>query len=278
MKNIYKFILFIIIILLLTIILYVVINPTKNKNPQKEEEDTIEFKKYSFYKEENKKRYIAYQQENKNLSLKQIIINVNIGLDKPYYTNIKESNKLNDLTILVNKYVSLPADYVPENLEPIDSKYARNNKKLVHTARIAFEEMASAAEKESLQIIAMSTYRSYEYQKELYTNYVQQDGQETTDTYSARPGHSEHQTGLAADIYNGLIPYTSFENTKEFKWMQENAYKYGFILRYPKDKVEETGYQYESWHYRYVGKEIATYIHQNKITYDEYYIENLDKN
>ena len=136
--------------------------------------------------------------------------------------------------------------------------------------------MAKDASKKNLNIIAISAYRSYEYQNTLYNNYVKIDSKKKADTYSARPGYSEHQTGLAVDIYNGDLDYNNFEQTKEFEWMQENAHKYGFILRYPKDKVEQTGYQYESWHYRYVGINVAEYIYKNKISYDEYYIQNLD--
>lgn len=143
--------------------------------------------------------------------------------------------------------------------------------KLVNYAADAFEEMAKAAEKDNYKLIAMSTYRSYDYQVTLYNNYKNSDGQEKADTYSGRPGFSEHQTGLAVDIYNGKTDYTNFEKTEEFNWMQKNAYKYGFILRFPKDKEKETGYQYESWHYRYVGKEIAKYIHNKNITLEEYH-------
>ena len=122
----------------------------------------------------------------------------------------------------------------------------------------------------------MSSYRSYDYQVNLYNNYVKSDGKDAADTYSARPGFSEHQTGLAVDIYNKELPYTSFEETKEFEWMQKNAYKYGFILRFPKDKVNITGYQYEAWHYRYVGKKAAKYIHDHNITLEEYYIKKVE--
>ena len=122
----------------------------------------------------------------------------------------------------------------------------------------------------------MSSYRDYAYQNTLYNNYGKKDGYDNADTYSARPGYSEHQTGLAVDIDNKKEYFTNFEKTKEYEWMQNNAYKYGFILRFPKDKVLETGYEYESWHYRYVGKEIAKYIHDNNMCYEEYYAQNLD--
>ena len=143
--------------------------------------------------------------------------------------------------------------------------------KLVKEAKEAFENLASTAKKENLNIIAMSTYRSYDYQVNLYNKYVRSDGKEAADTYSGRPGHSEHQTGLAVDVYNGKISYTSFEKTKEFNWMQEHAHDFGFILRFPKDKVNETGYTYESWHYRYVGIEEAKYIKEHNISFEEYY-------
>ena len=123
----------------------------------------------------------------------------------------------------------------------------------------------------------MSAYRSYTNQETLYNRYVQKDGSIKADTYSARPGHSEHQTGLAVDVHNTVLPYTSFDKTNEFTWMKENAHKYGFILRYPKDKTNITGYDYEPWHNRYIGVEHATYIYENNITFDEYYIKYLDK-
>ena len=140
------------------------------------------------------------------------------------------------------------------------------------------EIMVHEARKEGYDIRVMSSYRSYQYQEKLYNDYVAVDGKEEADAYSARPGFSEHQTGLAVDIDNNLLPYTSFEQTKTYTWMINNCYKYGFILRYPKDKEEITGYNYESWHYRYVGKDIAKYIRTHNITFDEYYIKFIDKN
>ncbi len=222
-------------------------------------------------------RYINYKKENPDLDIKQIITDVNIGIDQKYYTNTKKSINLNTPQILVNKYNYLEEDYIPDNLEDIDLNYARSGMKLVNYAKEAFEEMAKDAKKEGYTIIAMSSYRSYTYQVNLYNRYKESDGAEIADTYSGRPGHSEHQTGLAVDVYNGKIDYTNFEKTEEFNWMQENAYKYGFILRFPKDKIKQTGYDYESWHYRYVGKDIAKYIHKNNICFEEYYIQKIEK-
>lgn len=241
--------------------------------------DSIEKKitKQKKYNKNNHNSYLKYYKKKPDLPLNKIITYVNIGLDKPFYTNIHDSTKLNKNSILVNKYISLPKSYIPNNLELISQKYSNSNLKLVKEARKAFESLAEDAKANNLSIIALSAYRSYEYQEILYNNYVKQDGQALADTYSARPGHSEHQTGLAVDVYNKEISYTEFEKTKEFAWMQENAYKYGFVLRYPKYKEEITGYQYEPWHYRYVTPDIAEYIFKNDLTYEEYFYENTNQ-
>lgn len=250
----------------------------KPKKQTKEEQKIEKLKSIPYYKKEYQKRYLEYQKENPNLSVENIVTYVNIGIDKPYYTNTKKAENLNTNLILVNKYNYLTEDYIPENLEPIDIAYARSGMQLVREAKEAFETLSEDAKKEGMNIIAMSSYRSYDYQVNLYDNYVATDGKEAADTYSARAGYSEHQTGLAVDVYNKVLPYTSFEETEEFNWMQENAYKYGFILRFPKDKVNITGYQYESWHYRYVGKEVAKYIHNHDLTLEEYYVKKVEKN
>lgn len=233
-------------------------------------------KELKYYKDENVKEYEEYRQKNPDLSIEKVITNVNIGLNNKYYTNTKPSKYLNTEKILVNKYNYVTEDYIPESLQIVSSKYSSKTVKLVSYAKEAFEELAAAAEKENYTINAMSSYRDYAYQNTLYNNYAKKDGYDNADTYSARPGYSEHQTGLAVDIDNKKEYFTNFEKTKEYEWMQNNAYKYGFILRFPKDKVLETGYEYESWHYRYVGKEIAKYIHDNNMCYEEYYAQNLD--
>ncbi len=249
----------------------------KNTSSTKQTEKKKEInEKISHYNKNFKDRYIAYKKKNKNLSDEEIITRVNIGLDNEYYTNTKPSTNLNKNTILVNKYNYLEENYIPNDLEDISLQYARSGMKLVREAKEAYEAMAKNASTSNLKLVATSSYRSYEYQDKLYNNYIKSDGIEAADTYSGRPGFSEHQTGLAVDIYNGKETYTNFEKTKEFEWMQKNAYKYGFILRFPKDKENITGYIYESWHYRYVGTKIATYIHENNISYEEYYVKFIE--
>lgn len=245
-------------------------NRVKSKEEKKLDKLNNINQKIDYFKKENIDRYLNYKTKNPTLSDEQIIKDVNMDLDKTHYEDTKEAQRLNTETILVNKYNYLKDDYVPNNLENISTSYALTNMKLVNYAKDAFESLSKEAKKENLSIIAMSTYRSYNYQVNLYNRYVKEDGKEAADTYSGRPGHSEHQTGLAVDVFNNKETYTNFEKTEEFKWMQEHAHEYGFILRFPKDKEKETGYQYESWHYRYVGKDIATYIKKHNISFEEY--------
>ena len=229
-------------------------------------------KNFEYYKTENLDRYKSYKEKNPKMDISQVIIEVNIGLDNAFYTNTKKSTNTNSNTVLVNKYNYLDKDYVPSNLV----KVRGNITKMVDYAANAFNNMVDKAKSEGYTIIGVSGYRSYNYQNNLYNKYAKADGAEKADTYSARAGYSEHQTGLAVDVSNAKTSYTNFENTKEYNWMQENAHKYGFIMRYQKEKEYITGYIYESWHYRYVGKEIAEYIKKHNITYDEYYAMFLD--
>jgi len=161
--------------------------------------------------------------------------------------------------LIANKKYPLPKDFAPgENKE----------------ARAAFEKMAQDAKKQGFELVAFSTYRSYEYQATLYNNYVARDGKEKADRYSARPGYSEHQTGLAFDIgekgREDLWLEEAFGESPAGKWLAENAHKYGFILRYPKGKENITGYMYEAWHFRYLGVELATKVKESGLTLEEY--------
>ena len=186
-----------------------------------------------------------------------------------FYKDINITNS-QDITILINKNNKLNSNYIPNDLEPISLKYSCKDKLLKKEAKEQFELMASDALKENMHIIAVSTYRSYDYQEKLYNHYIEKYGFYYAEVCSARPGHSEHQTGLAVDISDLSLDYDNFIHTKEFIWMQNNSYKYGFILRYPKASFHITGFKYEPWHYRYVGIEVAKYIHENNITFEEY--------
>ncbi|WP_164174391.1 D-alanyl-D-alanine carboxypeptidase family protein [Ruminococcus flavefaciens] len=155
--------------------------------------------------------------------------------------------------LIANKSYSLPADFAPG----LDS-----------TCYNQFCKLSSAAAQEGLNIYLSSGFRSYDYQAQIYNNYCARDGQAAADTYSARPGYSEHQTGLAIDV-NQIDD--SFIGTPEAIWLENHCHEFGFILRYPQGKQDITGYQYESWHIRYVGTDLATQIHASGLTLEEYF-------
>ncbi|MFC3209495.1 M15 family metallopeptidase [Planomicrobium okeanokoites] len=164
-----------------------------------------------------------------------------------------------DGILLANKQNPLPSDYAP-GVNP--------------DAQDAFGAMRAEALKSNIDLTAFSTFRDFARQKELYEGYVAKDGQEKADRYSARPGFSEHQTGLAFDIgESGAEQHwaaASFGDTEAGKWVADNAHRFGFILRYPEGKEQLTGYMHESWHFRYVGKEAAKEIYDADITLEEY--------
>ena len=154
---------------------------------------------------------------------------------------------------------------------PLPSTYAPGESK---EARTAFQEMAAEATLSGYDLVAFSTYRSFDYQTQLYDRYVTNDGQEAADRYSARPGYSEHQTGLAFDIgeqhFEQHFARESFGETEAGKWVAANAHKYGFIMRYPKGSEKITGYMFEPWHFRYIGKELAPQVYEANETLEEF--------
>lgn len=223
-------------------------------------------------------RYIKHKKQKQSLDYKDIISQVNMFLDYEFYQKIIMITDQESLSVLVNKYYRLDENYIPNDLVPVDLKCAINKNLLVRKeAKKAFEEMCTDMRALNLTIKIISAYRSYQAQQILYDNYINKEGQKAADTYSAKPGHSEHQTGLAVDIYNGIMNYTNFNYTDEYKWISNNAHQYGFIIRYPKDKEHITGYKYEPWHLRYVGKELATYLYHHHLTLDEYHAQKLYK-
>ena len=230
--------------------------------------DVLDFCKTDTFIEEYFKRYISYHGNNPNLSMEEVIFRVNTGLDYPFYENISNIENPYLLLVLVNKYNKLPEGYTQYNLVNISSSYGISGNLLAGVAYENYIKMADAARNEGLNLRIVSAYRTEAYQRSLYNSRVRTTGKINADNYSARPGHSEHQTGLAVDINStkGV-----FEYSNEFKWLQKHAHEYGFIMRYPKDKEWITGYKYEPWHYRYVGVDAAALIHNEGITYEEYY-------
>ena len=242
------------------------------------------FKRCKNFKSFNSERYVRFYENNNDLSYQDVVNYVNIGLDYNFYDYISNADISKNYLILVNKYNKLSYDYVPKDLEKIDSKYFINGNTnarfLRKDAKEAFEKLSSDSILNNTPVYGQSGYRSYERQDVLYNNAVFKNGKAYADNDTARAGHSEHQTGLTIDVSSNKDGnMLSFENTSSFNWMMDNAYKYGFILRYPKGKEKVHGFIYEAWHYRYVGEKVAKDMHDNysDLTYEEYYYMFLDK-
>jgi D-alanyl-D-alanine carboxypeptidase len=192
--------------------------------------------------------------------------------------NVKLDTTPDSLTVLVNKELRLPSDYIPEDLVmpnvDFSFSYYDEKKLLRKTAADALEELFDGAAQEGLSLKGVSGYRSYKRQYEIFTNNVKTRGMEHTLKYSAIPGYSEHQTGLAIDISTKSVNYridASFADTKEYEWLKDTAHLYGYIIRYPEDKTKVTGFSFEPWHIRYVGKALAKYLYDNDMCLEEYY-------
>lgn len=215
--------------------------------------------------------------------IKRVMIIIGMSVSTIIFTGfsqqaqpIKVCAENNPYHIIANKNQALPEGYKPINLVIPNIQFSfdgvHEKKYMEQGAASALEELFEGAKKEDVHLVAISGYRSYERQKELYNSYVRREGRAAADTFSARPGHSEHQTGYTMDIsarsnHNQLTE--SFSYTKEGKWLADHAHEYGFIIRYPKGKEEITGYIYEPWHVRYVGQELAAYIHEHDLTLEE---------
>ncbi|BCB04405.1 putative carboxypeptidase YodJ [Bacillus sp. KH172YL63] len=212
------------------------------------------------------------------------VIPEELQLEAQYFNEVKVVDgkqviqNPSNLLALVNKEYALdaykPVDLVRPNVPFVFGSQELEKAQLRKEAADQLEKMFADAKKQEIYLTAISGYRSYEYQKMLLEREIAQFGEEKAVMAVAPPGQSEHQSGLAMDISsksNNFQVNIEFADTKEGKWLAQNAYKYGFILRYPEDKVSITQYQYEPWHFRYVGMEAAKVIHENDWTLEEFF-------
>lgn len=232
----------------------------------------LELVEYPHYIAKNNARYRAFIAAFPHLPVSMSLALVNVNADFGYYNGITQILEPESVLVLCNKNFQLPEDYVPKTLRNV----AGTDRKMTDEAASAFERMQQALRDElGLRLVVVSAYRSYHYQKTLYRRYAARDGAAVADTYSARAGHSEHQTGLAIDILHrwpsGSLRRAGFQNTAQYAWLQAHAHKYGYILRYPEGYEPVTGYIFESWHWRYIGVEAATRMFEEGIaTFEEY--------
>lgn len=232
-----------------------------------------------YYIEKYFDKYLEYKEYHENISYEDIIAIVNVHANAGWYNETFKTDINKNYTILVNKFYYLDPDYERADIQNISLQYSYSGNKAASIVIENFELMRNAAEEElGVRLMINSSYRPYKSQEEIYNEY-KKISLKYADSYAARPGFSEHQTGLAIDITSLEHPIVKdFKESEEYAWLKENCYKYGFILRYPEGKEHITGYNTESWHFRYVGNEVAKKIHDENITFDEYYAYYIENN
>lgn len=232
-----------------------------------------EFYTISYAKLRNYDRYVSYMNSSRE-DEETSVLHVNLGLDHENYKDYQEVEDFS-YTMLVNKHYKLKEEFIPSQLITIEKDYTsekgiKANKK----AMIYAKKMMKQAKKQGYQLIINSAYRSYQDQEEIVNTYKELYGDNYVEKYVLQAGFSEHQTGLGFDF--GSTDSKIFINSDEYKWMEENCYKYGFIHRFKSSYEDITGIKSEAWHYRYVGVKAAKYIYENDITLEEYYAKFLD--
>lgn len=247
----------------------------------KKDEFILSLIKEKYYIKKNLSNYLAYQKEHVSDSPAKIISMVNTFNNYKYYDHDLDADLSKDTLVITNKFYHLKENYMPNDLVAVSNKYYYgSNHKIRKVAYDAFIDMWNAAHDENIYLIINSSFRPYSSQVSVYDAYKNTKGTTYADSVAARPGYSEHQTGLSIDVFSKENTTTAnFKGSTAHVWLQNNAHRFGFIERYQEDKVEITGFAAEAWHWRYVGVEVATYIHDNNITFDEYYayfIENQE--
>lgn len=231
------------------------------------------------YLSDRRERYFAqlaeYQasDDSTTISTTQLISLVNANRDYEFYTHTQPAAVEHGPLVLVNKYYYLEPDFHPEPVT-INAAYGTPGITMDITAYQQFEKLYAAALAAGFQLYVTSGYRSYEEQESVFQSWVEQVGTADAPNYAAKPGFSEHQTGYALDVFVPGSTTADFATTPAAKWLADHAPEFGFILRYPEDKVDLTGYSYEAWHLRYVGLEHAAAITEQDLSLEEYAVLN----
>lgn len=228
--------------------------------------------KDKMYIVDNLPLYLKYKDEKEEIRSLVEYVNT-LSFLKYYEDNFYSEPDKYGTEVLVNKYYYLGPDYVPDDLVELKEYGYGSLRKVAYDAYV---KMYEAAQNDGVSFYVTSSYRSYKTQVIIYNRYLTIDPQEKVDIYSARPGFSDHQTGYTVDILTAAHDFDTFYATPSAKWLAENAHKYGFIMRYPEGLEQATGYEYEAWHFRYVG-DVAEDVYKSGVSYDEYFAKFIEE-
>jgi D-alanyl-D-alanine carboxypeptidase len=224
------------------------------------------FSELYFYDETRLDRYLLYEADHPELSPDDVVWRVDMDIDKPFYEDPTEITDTDSEQTLVNKHFKFPDDFVPAELVSLSGDY-----RVTPATKEAYEHLRADAVAAGISVRAASAYRSIEYQVNLYARYMNDDPN-NADNYSARPGFSEHHTGRTIDLVGPSGTLRGFVGTKEAEWVRENAWKYGFIVRYTPENEDVTGYESEPWHITYISTEAAVIMRDSDIGSLEEYV------
>ena len=227
--------------------------------------------KYFIY--ENLDKYLDYKKSNNDIDNTKIIAIINTEADVEWLDNEKQTDTSKEELMLVNRLYGLDSSYEVEDIVTVPIKYAYEGMKVKNSILDSIIELVDTAKEKGYTFVISSGYRTYKEQKKLYDNYANSYGKNAADQYVARPGHSEYETGLSFDLepYKYINKVDDIKDSEEYLWLRENAHEYGFIFRFESDKEDLTGFSEDPWRLRYVGKDAAEMIYNEKICFEEYY-------
>lgn len=244
---------------------------------EKYDKNVVSFIKEKYFIYNNLPKYMEYKKKNKNDTYTHVVSIINTEADVEWLDNEKETDTSKGNLMLVNRLYGLSKDYEPEDIIDVPVSISYSGVKISKSILENIEELIEAGKEAGYTFVLSDGYRSYEAQKKMFESYKNSYGYEEADRNVARPGHSEYQTGISFQI----VPYNKVfdkpRESTEYLWLKDNAYKYGFIFRYPEDKKDITLFDSYTWRLRYVGTDAASIIENEKICFEEYYAYFVDK-
>lgn len=239
--------------------------------------NVVSFIKEKYFIYNNLSKYIEYKKDNKNDTYTHVVAIINSEANVEWLDNEKETDVSKGVLMLVNRLYGLPKDYEPDDIIDVPVSISYSGVKISKSILENIEALIDAGKEAGYTFVLSDGYRSYAAQEKMFESYKNSYGYEEADKNVARPGHSEYQTGISFQI----VPYNKVfdkpRESEEYKWLHDNAYKYGFIFRYPEDKKDITLFDSYTWRLRYVGSEAAGIINSEGISFEEYYAYFVNK-